>query len=93
MAKRTLGKHSKTHDENEPLANEFELARLKRIERNRQVMVQMGCLDTAADLAASRPKKAKKAKLEKLGSVQLEPTRKSRRLASQPAEVQQLQHV
>ncbi|WIA31352.1 hypothetical protein OEZ86_002253 [Tetradesmus obliquus] len=76
------------------VANEYELERLRRIQRNKQVLAELGLENAATKLLAGSSKRAKQraAKRQHCQSAdgeqqeQQQPARRSRRLASQPAE-------
>uniref|UniRef100_A0A383W5T7 Uncharacterized protein n=1 Tax=Tetradesmus obliquus TaxID=3088 RepID=A0A383W5T7_TETOB len=76
------------------VANEYELERLRRIQRNKQVLAELGLENAATKLLAGSSKHAKQraAKRQHCNSAdgeqqeQQQPARRSRRLASQPAE-------
>jgi signal transduction histidine kinase len=81
----------------EPAApvNEFELERLRRIQHNKQVLADLGLENAAGALLAGNRKQAKQRSAKRQPcqrsageQVQQEqqPARRSRRLASQPAE-------
>jgi hypothetical protein len=79
----------------EPTVNEFELERLRRIQRNKQVLADLGLENAAGVLLAGNSKQGKQRSSKRQQyqreageQVQQEqqPARRSRRLASQPSE-------
>lgn len=92
---------SSTAEEPAAPMNEFELERLRRIQHNKQVLADLGLENAAGMLLAgnSKQKKQRAAKQHCRAIAgqhvqqeqQLQPTRRSRRLTSQPAEAGLLQ--
>lgn len=78
-----------------PALNEYELQRQQRIERNRQIMQELGVEQAAAAVkqsmnASKKPKSGAKKKQKVLPEVPPAPSRHSSRLAAQPAIAEQL---
>lgn len=92
MVKRKREQHK--GKENDPSSlNEFEQARLRRIQQNKQVLADMGLENAAQQMSAetkqsrARQPKGKSCETAVQGDIsqQLVPTRRSKRIAKEPA--------